>query len=181
MMIHTRHSLRAIAASLAIVAILSACADNTVATGTTSGSDTSTTASSIPPTTTAAVVTTPAEQEAQTKAWFDLEVGDCVSEVPAVDLGVVIVGIVGCATPHQAEVYLRVPIAVNAAIADVANTECAAGLPEYTGRPVAGGAFAVTYLIDSNQDRTRANPLPSTVICLLQAANGEPLMESARR
>jgi hypothetical protein len=39
----------------------------------------------------------------------------------------------------------------------------------------------MTYLIDSNQDRTSANPLPSTVICLLAASNGGPLTGSARR
>jgi hypothetical protein len=39
----------------------------------------------------------------------------------------------------------------------------------------------VTYLIDSGQDRTSNNPLPSTVICLLQSASGQPLTESARR
>ena len=39
----------------------------------------------------------------------------------------------------------------------------------------------MTYLIDSNQDRTSNNPLPSTVICLLQSANGHPLTGSARR
>ncbi|MDT5014658.1 MAG: hypothetical protein QOD39_818, partial [Mycobacterium sp.] len=36
------------------------------------------------------------------------------------------------------------------------------------------------YLIDSTQDRTVANPLPSTVICLLQATNSQPLTASAR-
>jgi hypothetical protein len=39
----------------------------------------------------------------------------------------------------------------------------------------------MTYLIDSNQDRTSNNPLPSTVICLLQAADGGPLTGSAHR
>jgi hypothetical protein len=40
--------------------------------------------------------------------------------------------------------------------------------------------LVVSYLIDSNQDRTSNDPLPSTVICLLQAANGGPLTGSAR-
>jgi hypothetical protein len=69
---------------------------------------------------------------------------------------------------------------VNAAIADVADSQCAAGVADYTGRP-GGEAFTVTYLIDSNQDRTSANPLPSTVICLLQARDGRQLTGSARR
>ena len=39
----------------------------------------------------------------------------------------------------------------------------------------------MTYLIDSNMDRTGATPMPSTVICLLQSANGQPLTGSVRR
>ena len=85
------------------------------------------------------------------------------------------------ATTHAAEVYLRAPVEVNAAIADVANRSCEAGVPDYTGRPVDGSPYSVTYLIDSNQDRTSNNPLPSTVICLLQSSSGEPLVASAHR
>lgn len=51
----------------------------------------------------------------------------------------------------------------------------------YTGKALDGGAFAITYLIDSNQDRTGADPTPSALICLLQAANGQPLTGSAHR
>ena len=51
----------------------------------------------------------------------------------------------------------------------------------YTGQPFNGSPFTVTYLIDSNQDRTANNPTPSTAICFLQAADGGPLTESARR
>jgi hypothetical protein len=50
-----------------------------------------------------------------------------------------------------------------------------------TGGPSAGSPFAVTYLIDSEQDRTFNNPLPSTVICLLQDPGGQTLIGSARR
>ncbi len=91
------------------------------------------------------------------------------------------VSVVDCAAVHAAEVYLRGPLAVNDAVADVANQQCAAGFSQYTGQSVDGGLFAVTYLIDSNQDRTADNPAPSTVICLLHAADGHPLTESARR
>ena len=91
------------------------------------------------------------------------------------------VSVVDCAIPHSAEVYLRTDVEVNAAIADVADRECGAGFTQYTGQSVAGSPFVVTYLIDSNQDRTSANPLPSTVICLLQESNGGPLTGSARR
>jgi hypothetical protein len=65
--------------------------------------------------------------------------------------------------------------------ADVANQQCAAGFSRYTGQSVADSAFTVSYLIESNQDRTAANPAPSTVICLLQPANDRPVTASARR
>lgn len=93
---------------------------------------------------------------------------------------VVTVVIVDCAVPHAAEAYSRAPVAVNAAIADVADRECAAGFNRYTGRTVVASPYTITYLIDSNQDRTTNNPRPSTVICLLRAANGGPLTGSAR-
>jgi hypothetical protein len=124
-------------------------------------------------------VAVPPTAAPRTEKWVDLHVGDCVAKVPAVDLGEVTVDTVDCSTPHQAEVYLLAPISVNAALAEVANRACAAGLTPYTGQ--SGNAFAVTYLIDSRQDRTSDNPLPSTVICLLQAANERPLTGSAHR
>ncbi len=110
-----------------------------------------------------------------------MQVGDCLAELPPSDPSVVIVTVVDCATAHAAEVYLRGPLAVNAAIADVANGECASGFPGYTGQTGDGSPFAMTYLIDSDQDRTSDNPAPSTVICVLHAANGQPLTKSARR
>jgi hypothetical protein len=116
----------------------------------------------------------------ETHKWVDLQVGDCIAEVPAVDLGAVAVSLVDCADAHAAEVYLRAPVEVDAAITDVANRACAAGFSDYTGRSVEGSPYAVTYLIDSNQDRTANNPLPSTVICLLQSTSGRPLTGPAR-
>ena len=140
------------------------------AASTTSTSATSTTA-------TVSMAAPPAER---TVKWVDLGVGDCVAEVPAVEVGAVTATMVDCETAHQAEVYLLAPIAVNAAVTGVASEACAAGLTPYTGQPAAD-TFTVTYLIDSRQDRTSNNPLPSTVICLLQAANSQALTESARR
>lgn len=91
------------------------------------------------------------------------------------------VTVVDCAAAHLAEVYLRAPMAVDTAITGVANRQCADGFMPYTGKALDGGAFAITYLIDSNQDRTGADPTPSALICLLQAANGQPLTGSAHR
>ena len=65
---------------------------------------------------------------------------------------------------------------VGAAVADVAEQRCRAGLPGYTG---GRAGYSVTYLIDSNMDRTGHTPLPSTVICLLQSSDDRPLTGTA--
>jgi hypothetical protein len=125
-----------------------------------------------------------APQRAGTQKWIDLQVGDCVADLPPADLSRITVTVVECGTTHLAEVYLRAPMTVDSAIATVANRDCTAGLPAYTGQSaqsVGGSPYSVTYLIDSNMDRTGANPTPSTLICLLQAANGQPLTGSAHR
>jgi hypothetical protein len=130
---------------------------------------------------TATAVAAPAPPGSRTVKWIDLQVGDCVADLPPADLSRVTVTVIDCATAHLAEVYLRAPAAVNTAVVNVANRDCAAGFTPYTGRPVDGSPFSITYLIDSNQDRTAADPMPSTIICLLQGANGQPLTGSARR
>ncbi|OBG19365.1 hypothetical protein [Mycobacterium sp. 852002-51057_SCH5723018] len=130
---------------------------------------------------TATATAAPAPSGPQTVKWIDLQVGQCVADLPPADLSRVTVTVVDCAAAHLAEVYLRAPVAVNAAIANVANQSCSAGLGPYTGQPAGAGPFSITYLIDSNQDRTGATPTPSTVICLLQGANGQPLTGSAHR
>ena len=137
-----------------------------------------TSAKAIESTTTAVAAV---EQGPRTKKWVDLQAGDCLADPPPTDPAVAEVAVVDCAIPHSAEVFLRADVAVNAAIADVADQQCTAGFARYTGEPVGRGPLAVTYLIDSNQDRTSNDPLPSTVICLLQAAKGGPLTGSARR
>jgi hypothetical protein len=121
----------------------------------------------------------PSPPGSRTEKWIDLQVGDCVADLPPADMSRVTVDVVDCATAHLAEVYLRSPMAVDTAIANVANRDCAAGFAPYTGQSVNGSPYSITYLIDSNQDRTGANPTPSTVICLLQAANGQALTGSA--
>ena len=123
----------------------------------------------------------PATQGSRTEKWIDLQVGDCVADLPPGDLSRVTVTVVDCATAHLAEVYLRAPMAVDTAIANVANRDCTAAFTPYTGKPVDAGPLSVSWLIDSNMDRTGATPMPSTVICLLQAANGQQLTGSAHR
>lgn len=123
----------------------------------------------------------PLQPGSHSEKWIDLRAGQCVTDLPPADGSRVNVTVVDCATAHLAEVYLRAPMAVDAAIATVANRDCAAGFGPYTGQSVEGSRFSITYLIDSNQDRTGATPTPSTVICLLQSANGQPLSGSAHR
>ena len=172
--------IRSLRVLLGLSAIVSLSACGPVATDTSIGRTTATTTSAVSTSPAPTFAAPPMTLAPDTHKWVDLEVGDCIADVPAVDLGAVTVSLVDCAAAHAAEVYLRAAVEVNAAIADVANRSCEAGVPEYTGRPVDGNAYAVTYLIDSNQDRTSNNPLPSTVICLLQSASGQPLTESAR-
>ena len=157
-------------ASLTALALLPSCASN----------DSGATSSKLAITTPTTIVLTTPAPATQTKNWFDLKVGDCVTEIPALDTGVVTTTVVSCSTPHQAEVFLLEPLAVDTAINQVAMTKCAKGFVDYTGQPFNGNSFAVTYLIDSNQDRTANNPTPSTAICLLQAADGTPLTKSPR-
>jgi hypothetical protein len=166
-----------VATSLALFTLLSGCAGPSPKPEQTSANLTSTAAAS----TTTAVASSPATRSPHTEKWIDLQTGDCLAQLPPTDPSVVTVTVVDCATAHAAEVYLRGPMAVNAAIADVANQQCAAGFSQYTGKSVDGSWLTITYLIDSNQDRTSDNPAPSTVICLLHATNGQPLTGSARR
>lgn len=118
---------------------------------------------------------------ARTEKWIELAVGECLADPPPSDPGVVTVEVVDCAQPHAAEVYARVPVAVNTAIAEVANRDCAAGLADYAGHTAATDDLRTGYLIDSNQDRTDNNPQPSTIICLLQGPGDGPLIGSVRR
>jgi hypothetical protein len=181
MRVRRRQVLWGLTASLTALALLSACNKDTGNSGNASTSRTLTTTAATAVTATTAIAAPLTTQGPRTQKWIDLQVGDCLADPPPSDPSVVTVSIVDCATSHQAEVYFRADIGVNAAIADVADRECAAGFSQYTGRPIDGSPFAMTYLIDSNQDRTSSNPAPSSVICLLQAANGGPLTESARR
>jgi len=161
-----RHSLTPWCAA----AVLAACSTTTPAPAVTAP------VHSPEPTTVTAAAPAPSPAPPRTRNWFELEVGDCLTVLPQIDLGEVAVPLTDCAAPHAAQVFLRAPVEVNAAIAQVADRKCAAGLSSYTG---GSGRYSITYLIDSNQDRTANSPLPSTVICLLQTVDGRPLTGSA--
>ncbi len=122
----------------------------------------------------------PPTQPARIAKWFELQPGDCLAGPPPTDPAVVEVTIVDCATPHLAETFLRAEIPVNAAVGETGNAQCEAGFTPYTGIALTGSPYAIAYLIDSEQDRTTNNPFPSTVICLLQGAQGQSLTGSAR-
>jgi len=153
--------------------VLAACAGHAAT------SDTMSTTSSATATHTWTAAAAPAPPP-QTVKWIDLDVGQCVAQLPHVDLGDVTVTVVDCATPHTAEVYLRAPMWVDTTVPDIANKQCAAGFPKYTGLSLAGSRYTVSYLVDAGQDRTGDVPnAPGTVICLLADANGQPLTGSA--
>ncbi|WP_179968582.1 hypothetical protein [Mycolicibacterium helvum] len=156
---------------LAVIA-LTGCSESSHTTPTLTSTNTRTTTSTVA----AALVPPP-----RTVKWVDLKAGDCLAAPPPADPAVVTVSVVDCGQPHRAEAYLRAPIPVNAALAGVATSDCATGFQQYTGAAPAADTYTTTYLIDSDQDRTSDNPYPSTVICLLQGADGKPLTGSARR
>jgi hypothetical protein len=162
--------------ALAAATLLAACGTSGVHAGTTAPP-----APAVPTRPAATAVTAVPGTGPHTEKWIDLKVGECVTDLPPADLSRVTVTVVDCGTAHLAEVYLRAPMAVDSAIANVANQDCAAGFAPYTGQSVDGSPYSVTYLIDSNMDRTGATPMPSTVICLVQHANGQPLTGSVRR
>jgi hypothetical protein len=162
-----------IAAALA-AALLAGCSEEKASNGADTSSSTTATAAS----TTAAVP--PTTQAPRTAKWTALQAGDCLADAPPTDPSVVTVTLVDCSTPHLAETYLRADIPVDAALNDVATSQCDTGFAQYTGGPVAASPYTITYLIDSDQDRTYNNPFPSTVICLLQSAQGQSLTGSAR-
>ena len=159
-------------AAAATVTVVSGCG----AQGTQPGPMTTTAvsaASSTPP-------PAPPTQPARIAKWFELQPGDCLAGPPPTDPAVVEVTLVDCATPHLAETFLRAEIPVNAAVGETGNAQCEAGFTPYTGILLAGSPYAIAYLIDSEQDRTTNNPFPSTVICLLQGAQWQSLIGSAR-
>ncbi|MDT5093543.1 MAG: hypothetical protein QOH60_2906 [Mycobacterium sp.] len=145
--------------------------------------DPATTPTSAAPTSTAASAPPPAPTAPAPRSvkWVDLAVGDCMTDVPQVDVGELMTTVVDCATAHKAEVFARAPMWVDSTVPDVANRTCVAEFPKYTGRPLDGSPYAVSYLVDSGQDRTGNVPdAPGTAICLLADANAGSLTKSAR-
>lgn len=138
------------------------------------------TASDTAPSGTAQTTTAPAVTTSPTRSvrWVDLRAGECLADPPPEDPSVVYVAVVDCAAPHSAQVFHRGGLKVNTALADIARTECEAGLATFTGQGPTG-RYSVTFLIDSKQDRTDNNPVPSDVICVLADPAGAKLTGSA--
>ena len=176
---HTASRGRLVPFGLAIavitLALVPGCGPDAMGPAKTSMSPTATTTSA------SAVAPPPTTPAPRTTKWVDLAVGDCLAEIPRVDLGELMATIVDCATPHTAEVFARAAMWVDRTVPDIANRACTAEFPKYTGRPVAGSPYAVSYLVDADQDRTGNEPAaPGTAICLLADAKGGALTKSAR-
>ena len=172
-----------ISVALAATAWLSGCGAkkaDTVASSSEQASTPTAAGSSSPAASSSAATSPSPTMPPRTEKWIDLKAGDCLAELPSTDPAVVTITLVDCSQSHMAETFLRAPIPVDAALEGTANATCEAGFAQYTGRPSAGGPYTISYLIDSDQDRTSNNPLPSTVICLLQGAQGQALNGSAQ-
>lgn len=167
-----------VAVVLAASALLAGCSENKPTAAPGPAPSSSATSSAAPSATQAAGTTT--TQAPRTEKWIDLQVGDCLADAPPTDPAVVMVTVVDCSQPHLAETFVRAPIPVDAALDGTANAQCETGFVKFTGRASAGSPYTITYMIDSDQDRTFNNPLPSTVICLLQSAQGQSLTGSAK-
>lgn len=168
-----------VAVVLAASALLTGCTEKKPVAAPNSAPSSSSPSSAAPSATQAASPTAVA-QAPRTEKWIDLKVGDCLADAPPTDPAVVMVTLVDCSQPHLAETFLRAPIPVDAALEGTANAQCETGFVQYTGRASAGSPYMIAYMIDSDQDRTFNNPLPSTVICLLQGAQGQSLTGSAK-
>ena len=169
-----------ITVALAATACLAGCSAKQPAEATTAASPPSSSSQASGAPGTPAAPSTPATTTApRTEKWIDLQVGDCLADAPPTDPAVVMVTVVDCSQPHLAETFVRAPIPVDAALEGTANAQCETGFVQFTGGPSAGSPYTITYLIDSDQDRTFNNPLPSTVLCLLQGAQGQSLTGSA--
>lgn len=164
---------------IAALACVTACAGRP-ATAPPAGPGPGSPVTSPPVATVQSVPTTYARPEREMVKWIDLQPGDCLADPPPTDPAVVEVRVVDCAAPHRAEAYLRAQVPVNAAVTDTASAQCEAGLPTYTGSAASAARYRIAYLIDSEQDRTYNNPLPSTVICLLEDSAGQWLDGPAR-
>ena len=96
---------------------------------------------------------------------------------------IAVAGLAGCGTPA------RVPESPSGVTESTAPTPTSPPLVAPQGSRIAkwidlaagDSPYAVvSYLIDSDQDRTSNNPYPSTIICLLQDSTGRSLAGSAK-
>ncbi|MGI9125003.1 MAG: hypothetical protein ACR2JM_09685 [Mycobacterium sp.] len=175
-----RRPVAGIAVVLAAAASLTGCAAKKAVEASTSAAQTASSSTATPSGETGAAAPATTTGSPRTERWTALKAGDCLADAPPSDPAVVTVTLVDCSAPHLAETYLRANIPVDAALNDVATAQCETGFTQYTGQVVAASPYLTSYLIDSDQDRTSNNPLPSTVICLLQGAQGQSLTGSAR-
>jgi hypothetical protein len=157
--------LSGIAVALAATAVLAGCDAKKPADTTPAGTSVSSSPGSSSSSASAGAAASPTPTKApRTEKWINLQVGDCLADVPPTDPAVVEVTVVDCSQPHMAETFVRAPIPVDAALDGTATAQCEAGFVQYLGRASAGTPYLIGYLIDSDQDRTANNPLPSTVI-----------------
>lgn len=170
-------SARALLLAGALAASLAGCNTQSTPSAQETTPEPSTTISSPPP---AAAAPAPPAVTATETRWVDLQPGQCLAEAPPEDPAVVMVAVVDCAGPHAAEVFHRTGLAVNTALAEVADQACSAGLASYTGG-TGGAGYAVTYLIDSDQNRRADVAEPSTLICVLSDPGGATLTGSKAR
>lgn len=175
-----RHVLYALSA----VTMLAACSSN----GARGGIASTNMNPTNPPATaeTATVSPTPAPQSARTETWINLQVGDCLADLPPADLSRITVTIVDCATAHSAEVYLRAPVAVDAAVVSMANRDCAAGLRPTQANP--STPAHTRWRISSTRIRIEPGPIPprapSSVCCsppTVSCSPGRPVADRTTR
>jgi hypothetical protein len=104
---------------------------------------------------TAPVAPPPATQGSRTEKWIDLQVGDCVADLPPADLSRVTVTVVDCATAHLAEVYLRAPMAV-----DTPTSRTGTAPPDLLPTPGSRSAGRCRSRISSTPTKIEPAPIP---------------------
>ena len=91
---------------------------------------------------------------------------------PPPPIPVVLVTVVGCSGTASGRDVPAANIPVDAAVTDGQQLVRRRPHRLHRQRPAAGADTTITYLVDSEQDRTSNNPYPAAVICPLQSADG---------